>query len=167
MKKQFTKVMMIAGILACSLLTLPGYAQKMQHTPEERAKRMTDSLKSNLALTDSQYSKILQLNVDYLKQMQSLRKQDGTKEQKMESFKTLRKTHNKDVAAVLTKEQTSKFRTMREERKEQRNGRRDQDSTNHVQDSTDHLGDSMSHSQDSTSHLQDSTNHVQDSTKGS
>lgn len=121
MKKQLVKVMMIAGVVACSVLTASGYAQKAGHTPEEKAKRMTDSLKSNLALTDSQYSKIYELNVNYITKMQALRKQDGSKEDKKQSFKELRKSQHKNLSAVLTKDQMEKLRVMQKQKRGERN----------------------------------------------
>jgi hypothetical protein len=120
MKKQFSRVMMIAGIVACTLFSVSTYAQQSKHTPEEKAKKMTDSLKSSLSLTDAQYSKVYDLNVNYITKMQTLRQQTGTKDEKMQSFKDLRKARNKDLEAALTQDQLVKYKATQKEKKQER-----------------------------------------------
>ncbi len=123
MKKQFSKVMLLVGFVACSLFSVSTFAQQDKHTPEEKAKRMTDSLKTNLSLTDSQYSKVYDLNVNYITKIQELRKQTGSKEDKMQAFKDLHKSQRKDINAILTKEQMEKLKAMHQEGKQERKHR--------------------------------------------
>jgi len=49
--------------------TINSYAQdsKDKYTPEEKAKKMTDKMKSSLNLTDEQYPKMYSLNLDMIK----------------------------------------------------------------------------------------------------
>ncbi len=119
MKKQFSRMMMVAAVAACTLFSVSSFAQQQKQpkqTPEERAKRMTDSMKTNLSLTDDQYNKVYDLNVNYITKMQALRQQQGSREDKMQQFKELRKSEDNDLGAVLTKDQMEKYKAMQKEK---------------------------------------------------
>ena len=120
MKKQLSRMMIFAAIVACVLFSASAFAQQVKHTPEEKAKRITDSLKTNLSLTDDQYTKIYDLNLAYVNKVKALRQQDGSKEDKKGDFKDLHKSHSKDLSDILTSDQLAKFKSMQKEKREEK-----------------------------------------------
>lgn len=116
----------MAGLATCILFSVSVSAQQRQHNPEERAKRITDSLKTSLSLTDDQYSKVYQLNLDYLNKMHDLRKNDH--DQRSQEMKELRQSQNKDLSAILSKEQMDKLKSLRKDKwQERKNHHHDDD----------------------------------------
>ena len=104
---------MTASLAAGVLFSVSVSAQAERHSPEERAKRITDSLKTSLSLTDDQYAKVYQLNVEYINKMRDLRKDD--RDQRKEQVKELRKSQVKDLSAILSKDQMEKLKSLRKE----------------------------------------------------
>src|SRR5207253_6407286 len=94
MKKRF-----LTQVLAGAILVFASTASFAQngHTPEERAKQQTEKMKSAVSLNSNQYDKVYQVNLEFAKKMQDLRKQEGSKEDKKESFKSLHKEDRKST----------------------------------------------------------------------
>lgn len=126
MKTHFSKALMMAGIVFCSLVSLSSFAQEGKHDPQEMAKKLTEKMKTGLNLTDDQYSKVYDLNVKNITSMQDLRKEPGSKENKKQSFKNLRDEHQKELATVLTPEQMTKYMEMKKEMKKEMKNKRGQ-----------------------------------------
>jgi hypothetical protein len=83
----------------------------MQRTPEERAKRETEWMKTDLALTDKQIPLVDTINLKYAKKQAELRKQmEG---QDREAFRPkmeeLQKQKSEELKSVLTEDQMKKY----------------------------------------------------------
>jgi protein CpxP len=75
-------------------------------TPEERAKRQTEMMKSELKLTDSQTAKADSINLKYNKEMATLREKFVDDRQGMrEAMQSLREKQDAELKALLTPEQ--------------------------------------------------------------
>ena len=103
--------MLIALIIM--LFAFNGYAQdsKSKHTPEERAKKMTDKIRPVLNLTEEQNSKMYELTLDQIK---------WKKEKKTSTIsKTAKKVKREEFKAkeysILTPEQMVKLKEYKKE----------------------------------------------------
>lgn len=79
--------------------------------PEERAKQMTERLKTDVKLTDAQYEKVYALNLKQIQQMQEARKDNAAQQgDRREAFRTMQKNREDELAKILTAEQMQQYR---------------------------------------------------------
>jgi len=90
-------------------------------TPEERAKRQTDMMKTQLNLTAAQEPKVADINLKYAKKMEDVRKISDTAVQHKTS-KSIQSQKEKEMKGILTDTQFKEYLKMMEE---MRNRRRD------------------------------------------
>lgn len=103
------------AIMVVGCLCFNVSAQQAQHTPEERAKALTDEMKSKLTLNDSQYQKVYDINLKYAKQNESIVKGTGDKKAKDELIKKQLDAKKQEMKGVLSADQYKKYESMREE----------------------------------------------------
>jgi Spy/CpxP family protein refolding chaperone len=119
-----------AGALALAFSTLHaepssggGGPGKGPGSPEERAARMMEKLKQDLALTPAQIEKIKQAGAAERAKMAKVRDDTSlTREQKIQAMRASRGRMDAAIRAVLTTEQQAKFDQMVQERKEKAHG---------------------------------------------
>lgn len=91
-------------------------AQDKQHkNPEEKAKMMSDKMKTELTLTDDQYQKVQAINLDFATQSSALKKEGNDKAAWSEKMKPLKEEHARALKEVLTAEQFTKYETMKDD----------------------------------------------------
>ena len=91
----------------------PASGPRTMPTPEERAQRQTDRMKTDLNLTPEQYQKVLAINKDFITQNEALRaaNKGQMSEESKAKFQELRKTKDDKTIAVLTAEQRTKYQS--------------------------------------------------------
>ncbi len=112
-------------IVGCSFLSMSqAKAQSAQatqvpeyKTPEEQAKKLTDKMKSELTLTDTQYQPVYDINLKYANKGQDLMKSTEDKKAKMEAMKSTMADKDNELKAVLTPDQYKKYEGMKKEMK--------------------------------------------------
>ena len=110
---------LIAMMLAFASIT--AFAQRPDNnmTAEQRAENQTKMMTESLKLSADQQKQIYPLNLDRAKKMEEMRNaqtQDRSKmRESMEAFNT-------ELSKVLTPEQQEKYKTMMEERRNNRGG---------------------------------------------
>lgn len=95
-------------VLGSLFFVLPVNAQSSK-TPEERAKMLTDKMKEKLTLTDAQYQSVYDINLKYAQKSDELMKGSEDKQAKMQEFKSLQESKDKELKAVLTADQDKKY----------------------------------------------------------
>jgi hypothetical protein len=123
MTKRFSKAMMMLSVVCCTLVSINSFAQQKKFTPEERAKMSTDRMKTAVNLTDSQYTKVYDLNLKYAQKMKELRGASGTMDEKRDSFKGLRQEQQKELSTILSSDQMSAYKEMQRENRKNRGSR--------------------------------------------
>lgn len=108
---------MLLAVVFCSFLSVSANAQQKKYTPEQKATKMTDKMKSDVSLTDNQYKQVYAVNLKYAEKMQALRSKDGGRENNKEEFKSLRKEQKNELSSILTDEQREKYKSVRHDRK--------------------------------------------------
>ena len=93
-------------------------------TPSERATKVSDKMKTNLNLTDSQYKSVYDIFYNHFTEMNSLK---DSQDRSSDEFKSLRKEKRdalkKSLSGVLTSEQIQKMEDNRKKHKEKRKGK--------------------------------------------
>jgi protein CpxP len=103
--------------LSMALMSSPIMAQdknakmeKVQKSPEQKAKMHTDRMTSELSLNDKQKNKIAKLNLDAVKKNDAIRTNASlTKEQQKSALEANREVHKGQLKQVLTDEQWMKY----------------------------------------------------------
>jgi hypothetical protein len=98
-------------------------------TPEERAQKITDWMKTNLQLTDAQATSVHAINLKYANQNESLKEGAAGRREKYKKLKDTQAAKDQELKGALTTEQFNIYlskkkelqQKMREEVKEQKN----------------------------------------------
>lgn len=106
------------------LAGISGNAQSADvKTPEDRAKKMTDRMKTGLSLTDEQYPKIQEVNLKYAKKNESILNSSKGKFEKYRAIKSSQGEKKKELKKILDKEQFKKYEDMLEEMEDEAKSR--------------------------------------------
>lgn len=90
------------------------YAQgHRQHDPQKMADRMSEHMKSELDLSDTQYEQVKTINLKYARKMVELHQGNEGEHPDREAMKTLMGEKEKELSEVLSEEQMEDFREMR------------------------------------------------------
>lgn len=112
-------------ILALLSISVSSFAQdidsKPKKTPEERATLITDKMKSSLNLTDDQYTKIYELNLQRIKERQAFKEEKSKTDS---DIKKKRSEYMTSLKSILTDEQYQTLKNIQKEKKS-RNGQKD------------------------------------------
>lgn len=92
---------------------------EMKMTPEEHAKKKTDHLKEELALTDDQYNKVYELSLKVSEKIEAIKKDDTMDQERKKKFihGNMKDFHN-EMKSILTAEQFEKFEALKDKHKE-------------------------------------------------
>ena len=105
----FKILFMLTGIF-----TIFSASAQYKQDPEKNAKKQSEWMKTELALSEEQVSKIEAINLSYAKKRKAL------KEEMHKQMKSLREDKQKELSAVLTKEQAEKYEKKKAEMKVKR-----------------------------------------------
>lgn len=120
MKLKFA-LLMFTILFTTSILS----AQNRQRaTPEERAKRQTESLTEQLSLTDTQKKQVYEINLKYSQPRGE--DENLSRENRRESFRKLQEEKDKEVKAVLDDDQKVKYDEIQKEMLQRMRERRPQ-----------------------------------------
>jgi hypothetical protein len=100
-------------------ITLAASAQKdsTKHTPEARAKNMTDKMKTELTLSEDQYKQVYDINLKYAQKNQEAATGEGTRMQKAKALRSGNSAKNDELKTVLNNEQFEKYAELQKEKK--------------------------------------------------
>lgn len=112
-------VITMAFMAAIMLVCIPSFAQEkmQQKTPEEKAKMISDKMKTELALTDEQYQKVQVINLDFATKSKDIKKEGTDKSAWAEKIKPLDEERTTALKGILTPEQFAKYESMKENMK--------------------------------------------------
>lgn len=92
---------------------------------EDRAKKQTEKMKTELKLTAAQEPKVQAINLKYAKKMDALRKESDQGTDRMKQFENLSKEKEAELKPILTADQMKGYQKMMEEYKNRMmNGRK-------------------------------------------
>ena len=107
-----------AALLAFTSLNVAAQQEKRQQpNPEERAKKVTEKMATELELSEDQKAQILALNLDHAKQRQAEMEREKAER---EAQRAEMKAHQEKVNSILTEEQRTKWEEIKLEQREKR-----------------------------------------------
>lgn len=86
-------------------------------TPEERATKMTDWMKSTLQLNDTQLSQVQAINLKYANKRQDMMNNSQSKKDKMDAWKADETAKDAELKGVLTDDQYKTYLAKKDEMK--------------------------------------------------
>jgi len=96
------------------------YAQKKtSSTPEQRASKLTEWMKTNLQLNDDQATQVQTINLKYANKTQGLQTQSLSRKQKMQTLKENDKAKDAELKTVLTHDQYNSYQVKKDEVRKQ------------------------------------------------
>ncbi|MBS1665206.1 MAG: hypothetical protein JST68_29440 [Bacteroidetes bacterium] len=106
-------------ILSILISTLAASAQSDSlRTAEGRATALTEKMKTRLSLTDDQSPQVQSINLKYAEKNEEIFKGSQGKFAKFRALQSSQKSKNKEMKAILDKDQYKKYEEMVEEMKE-------------------------------------------------
>ena len=110
-------------VIALCFILLAGAASaqdtgRAHKSAEERAKAQSDKMKTELALTDDQYTKIYDLNLKYAKKNEEIRGGTDDKMAKMKASQAAMQEKDAAVKAILDAGQYEMYEAMKADRKD-------------------------------------------------
>jgi len=93
-------------------------------SPEERAEQQSNMMRDSLALSDAQYEKVKEVNLEYAKKFDEMRNNaEGDWSAMREQMGALRQEQNEALKALLTTEQYEKWQKIQEAMRQRRGNR--------------------------------------------
>jgi hypothetical protein len=107
-----------AGSLLLAFVASAQLAELKNTTPEQRAKALTEMMKTKLALTPEQTDKVANLNLAYAKKMEPLIKGSEGPFVRMREMRQLNQAKEADLKQVLSPQQFENYLASKEEMRE-------------------------------------------------
>lgn len=117
--KTKTIVQKLGSLIFLALFLLPVAHAQEGSTPEQRAKTLTEKMKTELTLTDSQYDKVYEVNLKYAVKNQEILKGSGNKLSKFKSLKSTNEDKSDEMKNLLTEEQYKKYEELQKEQRQE------------------------------------------------
>ena len=115
MKKLFYALFFAGFVLLSSLV----YAQEKHYSPEQKAEKMTEWMKTNLGLSDEQLPKVQALNLEYAKMNAALKSGTNSQEEKMAQMKKNMEEKDAKLKTILTADQFKTYEVKKADMKEE------------------------------------------------
>lgn len=111
MKNRFKYIVMLL------LFAMPAITACAQEKTEDIAKKMTDVLKGQLALNDTQYQQVYDVNTMFINEAKALKESDEGRRDKASKLKASDEARDAKMKKILTE---SQYKTFLEKKKENR-----------------------------------------------
>ncbi|HVY75383.1 MAG TPA: hypothetical protein VG890_11170 [Puia sp.] len=112
MKAIFKPLLLLTGLV---LLMSVGRTQNDMPGAADRAAKMTDWMKTNLKLNDSQVQQVQDINLKYANKMDELKASTAARRQKMQTMKSDAAAKDAELKAVLTDDQYKAYSAKKKE----------------------------------------------------
>ncbi|MET0464338.1 MAG: hypothetical protein ABW007_14330 [Chitinophagaceae bacterium] len=111
------KTAFAAALLIGISFAVSAQSDSTKHSPEKRAKAMTDKMKTDLTLSDDQYKQVYDINLKYAQKNQEAAGGEGSRMQKAKALKSGNASKNEELKAVLNSQQFEKYTEAQKEKK--------------------------------------------------
>ena len=117
MKRILVNSFLLVGLLFTFYIA---YAQKKtSSTPEERASKLTEWMKTNLQLNDDQVTQVQNINLKYANKTQGLQTQSMSRNEKMQTLKANDKAKDAELKNIFTTDQYNTYQAKKDEVRKQ------------------------------------------------
>ncbi len=112
-------------VIGCIALLMFNTLSFAQESSTARAEKNTQRLKEELQLSEDQVSKVQVANQKRMEQMQNIRAEGkGERKEKMSKIKAIMDEYDKEMKAILTPDQYTKFEQIKDEQRDKLMDRR-------------------------------------------
>jgi protein CpxP len=123
-KKLILSIVLLLTFAVGSSFAQDGKGDHKKLSPSERATKVTDKMKTNLSLTDSEYKSVYDIFYNHFTEMSSMKdRSDRSTDEFKSERKQKREALKKELSGVLTSEQLQKMEDNRKKHKEKRKGK--------------------------------------------
>lgn len=122
------KVVVCLGLIACAVLASGcgelrangNYLRLVaKTTPEERAQFLTDLMKTELSLEQSQNEPVYEINLKYAKEMEDIVLSDGTERTRAKGLRDMNARKEAELETVLSEDQYQLYQEKKKQLREQ------------------------------------------------
>ena len=107
----------VSAVCFAFLVMFSAAAIAQDKNPEEKAKMISDKMKTELTLSDEQYQKIQAINLDFVTKKSEIKKEGEDKAAWEEKMKPVKEEYARALKDVLTPEQFTKYESMKKDMK--------------------------------------------------
>ncbi len=120
MRIRKTRIALVAavGALMFALVASAQLDELKNTTPEQRAKALTEIMKTKVGLTPEQTGKVMDLNLEYAKKMDPLIKGSAGPLVRMREMKQINEAKEAELKQILSPQQFEKYLASKEEMRE-------------------------------------------------
>ena len=111
--------MKTSTLLLALFLFIAGSSYAQDSSADQKAKALTDRMKTQLTLNDDQYKQVYDINLDFVTKLGTVKENGGGKMAKFKSFKTIDGNRDAALKKVLTEQQFKDFQTQKKENREE------------------------------------------------
>jgi hypothetical protein len=112
------KLAFAAALIVLSIGAKAQSAADSARTPEGRAAALTEKMRTQLPLTDDQVPQVQAINLKYAQKNQQIWAGGGGRFAKFRELKSSQKDKDKELKAILDKDQYKKYEAMQQEMKD-------------------------------------------------
>ncbi|MDJ1471508.1 hypothetical protein QNI15_26910 [Cytophagaceae bacterium NT2B1] len=115
------KYLVISSLVLLTLLSVGQVSAQSKLTEEQKQelKARYEAYKEKLNLSEDQFVKVESINRTYFEQLATLRNSDDSKLSKYRKYKDIKSTRDRQMKAVLDKEQYKTYEAFQKEMKEE------------------------------------------------
>lgn len=117
MKKALVNIFLLTALLF--VVNIICAQKKTSSTPEERAGKLTEWMKTNLQLNDDQVTQVQNINLKYANKTQGLQTQSMPRKEKLQALKNNDKAKDAELKNVFTADQYNTYRAKKDEIRKQ------------------------------------------------
>ncbi|ACU63273.1 hypothetical protein Cpin_5854 [Chitinophaga pinensis DSM 2588] len=119
--KRISTVLTAGFLLLLMTIAMPSFAQDTKK--DKAAKALTDTMRTQLSLDDTQYSKVYDINADFVGKLAGLKDDSDSKMAKFKKMKAIDEDRDKALKAVLSAEQFKSFQEFKKQNRQEMKAR--------------------------------------------
>lgn len=110
-------------LLLALFLLIAGASFAQDGSADQKAKALTDRMKTQLTLNDDQYKQAYDINLNFVTKLGGIKEDAGSKMSKFKKLKSVDEERDAALKKVLTEQQFKEFQTQKKENREEMKAR--------------------------------------------
>lgn len=119
--KRISTLLTAGFLLLLVSIAMPSFAQDTKK--DKAAKALTDTMRTQLSLDDTQYSKVYDINADFMGKLAGMKGDSDSKMAKFKKLKALDEDRDKALKGVLSAEQFKSFQEFKKQNRQEMKAR--------------------------------------------
>jgi hypothetical protein len=119
--KRISTLLTAGFLLLLVSMAMPSFAQDTKK--DKAAKALTDTMRTQLSLDDTQYSKVYDINADFMGKLADMKGDSDSKMAKFKKLKAIDEDRDKALKAVLSAEQFKLFQEFKKQNRQEMKAR--------------------------------------------